>query len=240
VPGAFTGATARRRSLGRLREAHGGTLFLDEIGDMPLALQTRLLRVLQERSVTPAGQRPPVPVDFALVCATHCNLREAAEQGRFRADLYYRINGLTVQPAGPARAHRLRRADPQRLLDGACTLGRTCRSCRSAAGALRAWRWPGNLRQYAACCARPAPCWTAWMTLDRLAPTCPTTSREALRMRCGRRTPGAPKPQNLHALSRAAIAQALEHSHGNVSPRPAQLGISRQTLYRKLAAGALH
>ena len=96
VAGAFTGAR-KEGSLGRLREAHGGTLFLDEIGDMPLPLQTRLLRVLQERSVTPVGAGKAVPVDFALVCATHCQLMQAAERGHFRQDLYYRINGLTVQ-----------------------------------------------------------------------------------------------------------------------------------------------
>uniref|UniRef100_UPI001379C927 sigma 54-interacting transcriptional regulator n=1 Tax=Escherichia coli TaxID=562 RepID=UPI001379C927 len=96
VAGAFTGAR-KEGHLGRLREAHGGTLFLDELGDMPLVLQTRLLRVLQERSVTPVGASKAVPVDFALVCATHNQLMQAAEQGRFRQDLYYRINGLTVQ-----------------------------------------------------------------------------------------------------------------------------------------------
>ncbi|MGB7502289.1 MAG: sigma-54-dependent Fis family transcriptional regulator, partial [Azonexus sp.] len=95
TPGAFTGAR-KEGSSGRLREAEGGTLFLDEIGDMPLAMQTRLLRVLQERQVTPLGGGAAVNVNFSLICATHCNLREAAEAGRFRNDLYYRINGLTL------------------------------------------------------------------------------------------------------------------------------------------------
>ena len=94
-PGAFTGAK-REGYIGRLREAHGGTLFLDEIGDMPLSMQTRLLRVLQERQVSPLGGGRPVDVDFTLICATHCKLREEADQGIFRSDLYYRINGLTV------------------------------------------------------------------------------------------------------------------------------------------------
>lgn len=95
-PGAFTGGRREGR-LGLLREAHGGTLFLDEIGDMPLALQTRLLRVLQERQVVPLGSAQPVAVDFALICASNRKLREEAEQGRFRTDLYYRINGLAVE-----------------------------------------------------------------------------------------------------------------------------------------------
>ena len=93
--GAFTGAS-REGAPGRIREAHGGTLFLDEIGDMPLAMQARLLRVLQERQVTPLGGGQPVPVSFRLVCATHRQLRSEMQAGRFREDLYYRLNGLTL------------------------------------------------------------------------------------------------------------------------------------------------
>jgi transcriptional regulator with PAS, ATPase and Fis domain len=95
APGAYTGAQ-KGGSLGRIREAEGGTLFLDEIGDMPLLLQTRLLRVLQEKKVTPLGGTP-VPVDFALVSATHCVLADAVAEGRFRSDLYYRLNGFSVK-----------------------------------------------------------------------------------------------------------------------------------------------
>jgi transcriptional regulator with PAS, ATPase and Fis domain len=93
--GAFTGAK-RRGSPGKLVQAHGGTLFLDEIGDMPLALQARLLRVLQERKVVPLGGHKAQEVDIALVCATHRNLREMIDSGR-REDLYYRLNGLAVR-----------------------------------------------------------------------------------------------------------------------------------------------
>ena len=89
--GAFTGAR-RDGQIGRLREAHGGTLLLDEIGDMPLVLQTRLLRVLQERSITPLGGGKAQPLDFQLICATHHHLRDAVAQGRFRADLFYRAD----------------------------------------------------------------------------------------------------------------------------------------------------
>jgi transcriptional regulator with PAS, ATPase and Fis domain len=96
APGRVHGRAPRGRSPGRIREVRGGTLFLDEIGDMPLALQTRLLRVLQERQVTPLGGGKPVPVEFALVCATHRNLKAEMDAGRFRADLYYRLNGLTL------------------------------------------------------------------------------------------------------------------------------------------------
>src|SRR6185437_7286770 len=101
--GAFTGAR-RQGSPGLLRQAEGGTLFLDEIGDMPLALQPRLLRVLQERELSPLGGGKPVKLDFALVCASHCELPQAVDAGRFRADLYYRIADHVVTLA-PLRQH---------------------------------------------------------------------------------------------------------------------------------------
>ncbi|MCM0151370.1 sigma-54-dependent Fis family transcriptional regulator [Photobacterium galatheae] len=95
VKGAFTGAS-QKGSLGLIRRADRGTLFLDEIGDMPLSTQARLLRVLQEKRVTPLGSSESYPVDFRLVCATHQSLRDAIRLREFREDLYYRINGLTV------------------------------------------------------------------------------------------------------------------------------------------------
>ena len=96
APGAYTGAQ-RSGSLGRIREADGGTLFLDEIGHMPVLLQTRLLRVLQERQVSPLGGGATVDVDFSLMSATHCPLDDAVADGSFRRDLYYRINGFALR-----------------------------------------------------------------------------------------------------------------------------------------------
>ncbi|MBP8120782.1 MAG: sigma-54-dependent Fis family transcriptional regulator, partial [Burkholderiales bacterium] len=93
--GAFTGAR-KEGAPGKIQQAHGGTLFLDEIGDMPLNLQARLLRVLQERSVTPLGSTRAIHVDISLVCATHRKLREEVARGSFREDLYYRLNGMSV------------------------------------------------------------------------------------------------------------------------------------------------
>jgi len=78
-----------------IRQASGGTLFLDEIGDMPLHLQNRWLRALQERQVVPVGAQKPVSVQLNLICATHCSLKQAVQEGRFRSDLFYRINRLT-------------------------------------------------------------------------------------------------------------------------------------------------
>lgn len=89
-PGAFTGAS-KNGYIGKIREADGGVLFLDEIGDMPLALQTRLLRVLQEKEVAPLGASRSVPVNFALICATHRNLTQRVSAGEFREDLLWRL-----------------------------------------------------------------------------------------------------------------------------------------------------
>jgi transcriptional regulator of acetoin/glycerol metabolism len=144
--GAFTGAR-REGAPGRIREAQGGTLFLDEIGDMPLSLQGALLRVLQDREVVPLGGGKPIAVDFALVCATHRHLPLEMQAGRFREDLYYRLNGLTLQlPAlrersdlGHLLASELQRLEPDRTVTIAPDL----------LHALRRYRWPGNLRQLA-------------------------------------------------------------------------------------------
>ena len=243
VGGAFTGAL-RQGSAGRLREAHGGTLFLDEIGDMPLSLQTRLLRVLQERSVTPVGSGEVVPVDFALACATHCDLPEAVAQGHFRQDLYYRLNGLTVQlPALRERSDFLMLT--QRLLASLAAEQHLPPDVLQVAPALlarfAAHPWPGNLRQYASvlrtACALLAEGETTleWRHLpDDIAQALSGTGARAAATE-----PGVAVPiVNLRELSSVAIEQALQQAHGNVSQAARQLGISRQTMYRKLGAQA--
>jgi transcriptional regulator of acetoin/glycerol metabolism len=239
--GAFTGAR-REGSKGRLREAHGGTLFLDEIGDMPLGLQARLLRALQERQVSPLGGGSMVPVDFALICATHCKLREAAAQGRFRSDLFYRINSLMVQlPALRERTdfvtltgHLLADLNPQRIIHVAPQL----------LARLGNYAWPGNLRQYA----------NALRTASAMLETHETcidwhhlsddlledlSDQEAKvhveRAKAPEQAPTADGSQNLAQLSQAVIRQALDNCGGNMSQAARRLGISRQTLYRKLA-----
>src|SRR5665647_476434 len=144
-PGAFTGAR-REGCLGRLREAHGGTLFLDEIGDMPLAMQARLLRVLQERQVSPLGGGKTVDVDFALICASHRKLREEADKEIFRSDLYYRINGLTLNlPALRERSDF--QALTERMLSD-LNPGRYVYLSPSLLVHLSHHPWPGNIRQY--------------------------------------------------------------------------------------------
>ena len=149
--GAFTGAR-RKGSVGKIVQAHGGTLFLDEIGDMPLPLQARLLRVLQERSVAPLGATRQVDVDVHIVCATHRNLRDMMAQGSFRTDLYYRLNGLVVRlPALRERTDlavvmaRLLRA--QMADDGLPATSAVPRIAPDVMALFEAHAWPGNLRQ---------------------------------------------------------------------------------------------
>ncbi|CAB5663446.1 Acetoin catabolism regulatory protein [Delftia tsuruhatensis] len=231
--GAFTGGRREGRR-GLLRDADGGTLFLDEIGDMPLALQARLLRVLQERQVVPLGSGTPVAVDFALVCASNHALELAVEQGRFRADLYYRINGLALE-LPPLRERTDLEALCVRILDGIVP-GQPVHLAPALLARLTAYHWPGNLRQCASvlrtACAMldPGEDCIEWRHLPddfqaqlhksaRLAPA----------------TPPAAPAQNLDELSRSAVRQALENCRGNISQAARMLGISRQTLYRKLA-----
>jgi transcriptional regulator with PAS, ATPase and Fis domain len=241
--GAFTGAR-REGSPGRLREAHGGTLFLDEIGDMPLGLQARLLRVLQERQVSPLGGGPVVSVDFALICATHCKLREAVAQGRFRSDLFYRINGLTVQlPALRERTdfvtltgHLLADLNPQREVHVAPKLLER----------FGQYAWPGNLRQYANALRTASAMLEAhetcidWEHLsDDLLED--LSDQPAAKVPVGRQMVSEPSTtregsQNLAQLSQAVIRQALDQCGGNMSQAARCLGISRQTMYRKLSA----
>lgn len=232
--GAFTGA-AKNGSPGRLREVAGGTLFLDEIGDMPYALQTRLLRVLQERKVTPLGSGQSYDVQFSLIAATHQNLKQLVEQGRFRADLYYRLNGLCL------RLPALRERD-----DFAALTARMLRELGQGAPLeiepallerLAQYEWPGNLRQYSHA-LRTA---IALMESDQAQigwAHLPDDLVEALQALSPESDFGAANaPQSLKELSMLAIQQALENCRGNVSAAVRQLGISRQTLYRRLKQG---
>ncbi len=231
LPGAFTGAR-REGAPGRIREAEGGTLFLDEIGDMPLALQARLLRVLQDREVIPLGGSKPIAVDFALVCATHRRLAQEIEAGRFREDLYYRLNGLTLQL--PALRER---ADFGHLL-GSQLQALMPHRALAIAPALReqlcAYAWPGNMRQL--CSVLRTACALLddddalidWQHL-------PDDLVQALRQQPG----GAAEvpqelPTDLRALSQHSIARALQACAGNHSEAARMLGIGRSTLYRKL------
>ncbi|MDR3370657.1 sigma-54-dependent Fis family transcriptional regulator [Rhodoferax sp.] len=228
APGAFTGAR-REGSVGRLREAQGGTLFLDEIGDMPLGLQARLLRVLQDRQVTPLGGGQPVAVDFALICASHHKLREEAAAGRFRQDLYYRINGLTVLL--PALRERTDFPVLTERLLADLNPGRQVAVAPEVMALLCQHTWPGNLRQYANVLR------TASAMLDAHE-DCITWSHLPDDLLEDLQQPETrtekPLADNLQELSRQAVRQAVDASAGNLSQAARRLGISRQTLYRKL------
>ena len=241
--GAFTGAR-KEGSIGRFREAHGGTLFLDEIGDMPLAMQTRLLRVLQERSVTPLGGGKTVAVDFSLICATHCQLRERAQDGRFRSDLYYRINGLTVYlPSLRERSDF--EAIVRNMLKNPQNPSNRLWIEQKLLSKMKQYHWPGNLRQLASVLRTasamldPHETQIDWQHLpddlqqeltesatDETSPTAAQSAASTI----------ATSGKNLHTLEKEAIEKALEASQGNISQAARMLGISRQTLYRKMGS----
>lgn len=229
--GAYTGAK-RKGHVGKIQQAHGGTLFLDEIGDMPLSLQARLLRVLQERSVTPLGGSKAVSVQFMLVCATNQSLKDKVAQGEFRSDLYYRINGLTVQlPALRARQ------DLDRLIQLILQVEQAPQvPLHPAVRALFARHpWPGNVRQLhnvlrtALALADGGQIELQHLTQDFLAESeIPAGGNAPLEH--------ANLNAQLNAQSEAAIRQAMQAHQGNVSAVARQLGMSRNTLYRRLKA----
>ncbi|MDN0074301.1 sigma-54-dependent Fis family transcriptional regulator [Crenobacter sp. SG2303] len=215
--GAFTGAR-RQGSRGRLREAHGGVLFLDEIGDMPLALQARLLRVLQDRLVTPLGGGTSHSVDLRLICATHRPLKRLVEQEAFRADLYYRLCHYPLR-LPPLRERGDVAAIAQQLLDARGARSRDISLAPALLQAMRRYAWPGNLRELdnllATLLALADDGNT--LTLDHL----PEELREDMLR-------DEAKP-----LDDSLLEQALARCGGNVSAAARALGISRSTLYRQ-------
>ncbi len=238
--GAFTGAR-RDGQIGRLREAQGGTLLLDEIGDMPLALQTRLLRVLQDRSITPLGGGKPQPLDFQLICATHHQLRDAVAQGRFRADLFYRINGLALQL--PALRERSDREAITRKLLAQFNPQHAVHLHPDVAAAMAHYPWPGNLREYANALQTASALLDEGEQVIGWGHLSDDLAQELLRYREGAPPAAAPvcapEPASLPAgdlksLSHTAITQTLQQCRGNVSQAAKLLGISRQTMYRRL------
>ncbi len=232
--GAFTGAR-RRGSPGKILLANGGTLFLDEIGDMPLALQTRLLRVLQERAVRPLGGQRPIDVDIAVICATHRNLKDMMRRGEFREDLYYRLNGLVVRlPALRERSDL--EALIRRILSAQCAAAPSLSP--EVLALFRGYRWPGNIRQLtnvlriAGVMAEKGSIGRAELPedfLDDLAAPEPQGQPPAA---------AAPGGVRLRELRASAVAAVLERHAGNVSAAARALGVSRNTIYRALRSPA--
>ncbi|MEK8032784.1 sigma-54-dependent Fis family transcriptional regulator [Ideonella sp. DXS29W] len=256
--GAFTGAR-RKGAVGKIAQANGGTLFLDEVGDMPLALQARLLRVLQERQVMPLGSTKSIPVDLAIVSATHRNLRDMISAQTFREDLYYRLNGLVVR-LPPLRERSdlmtivrkiLRAESPSRPLD----------LDDEVVELLKAYRWPGNIRQLANVLRTAAVMAGSDMVINRThlsddfledaqrelpsgasvasaapgqpAHAAPGAAAEPAAS-AAPATPAATEPATLQEMELRTIQRAVEEAGGNISIASRRLGISRNTIYRKL------
>jgi two-component system NtrC family response regulator len=224
--GAFTGAV--KTTEGKIEQAHGGTLFLDEIGDVPLPLQVKLLRFLQERVIERIGGRKAIDVDTRIVCATHQDIDAMVAEGRFREDLYYRLAEIVVRipslaerpgDAGLLARHFLKKY--------ATSMNMGVRSfAHDALAAIDAWGWPGNVRELenrvkrAVIMADGKHVSAADLDLDG-------AEQDAL-------------PINLKAAretaDRKAIRHALARAEGNISGTARLLGISRPTLYDLMKA----
>ncbi|MCP3463418.1 sigma-54-dependent Fis family transcriptional regulator [Bradyrhizobium sp. CCGUVB23] len=213
--GAFTGAR-RDGSKGLIVQADGGTLFLDEIGDMPIALQTRLLRVLENREVWPLGALKPTAVDIRLISATHRDLGRMAEEGSFRADLYFRLRGMEMRL--PPLRERADRADVIR--DIAAEEAPGCRLSAAAWSALSAYPFPGNMRQLRHV-LRLAGCTAEHGVISDTDLDLPPFG-------------GRASEPDLAAAERATIREALRKHGGRVTEAAKALRLSRATLYRKI------
>ena len=224
--GAFTGAS--RPSSGLFRAANGGTLFLDEVGELPLAVQAKLLRAIQEREVRPLGSTRPVSVDVRLVAATNRNLEEDVGVGRFRADLYYRLRVISIE-LPPLRerpedipalvAHFVERYGGTKGVAGLEPAALETLLCHP---------WPGNVRELqnrieAAVALSHGP----YLTLQDLA-----MGRQPADTPRGARPEGI--PLSLRSYERACLEEVLRRADGSVRRAAEFLGVGRSTLYRKL------
>ena len=228
VRGAFTGAARAHR--GFVEQANGGTLFLDEIGDMPLHLQSRLLRALQERRITRIGAESSTPVDFRLVCATHRDLPAMVRAGQFREDLYYRINVITLQvpPLRDRREDILWLAD--RMLHDLQRAGRRKALTLAAQQALFAHAWPGNVRELNHVLRR-ALALGSGVAID-VADL--FEQPEAAAAPAGIDEPSRSLSERLEVAERAFLVDALQAHRGAITEAAARLGISRKTLWEKM------
>ncbi|MDR3380536.1 sigma-54-dependent Fis family transcriptional regulator, partial [Cupriavidus basilensis] len=241
--GAFTGAQREGRR-GKILQADGGTLFLDEIGDMPMALQARLLRVLEERRVTPLGSETSARVDFQLISASHRNLAELVHDGRFREDLFYRLSGVELR-LPPLRERTDRLALIHAILAEEAGPQETPPTLApDAEQALMRYDWPGNLRQLRYVLRTAvALCDGARLTSRQLPPeVAQGAQRSARRGRGAGASAEASKPaqQSLPPFNaiqlneRKTILELLETHRWNVSTVARALRVSRNTLYRKM------
>jgi len=225
VKGAFTGAHSDRKGL--FAEAHGGTILLDEIGDMPLAVQAKLLRALESGEVRAVGATQPRHVDVRVLAATHRDLAKAVEDGAFRRDLYYRLNAVTIR----LPALRERREDLPLLMDyflrrHAQAAGRVVSGfAASARSLMERYVWPGNVRELSHVIERAvALAKGPHIEAEDLPPL----------LRIEPRGPEAAASRTLEDVERAHILAILRSVGGSRVKAAGILGIDRKTLYRKL------
>jgi transcriptional regulator with PAS, ATPase and Fis domain len=248
--GAFTGAR-KKGSTGKIQQAHGGTLFLDEIGDMPKHLQARLLRVLQERKVSPLGSGKEVDVDLAIVCATNKNLKEMIAGGDFREDLYYRLNGLVVRL--PALRERTDfDSVVTKIINNLCEKNQQVGVSSEVMDLFHRYAWPGNFRQLHNL-LRTAVVMVGESGVIERQHLPDDFLEEALHAAPVNAMPGARAPRaelvtparalesasegaskhSLQDVALSAMAAMLRQHKGNVSAASKALGVSRNTIYRK-------
>jgi transcriptional regulator with PAS, ATPase and Fis domain len=238
--GAFTGAK-RKGHIGKIREADKGTLFLDEIGEMPLQLQARLLRVLQDRMVSPLGGTGSFQVDLSVYCATNRRVRDAVTAGTFREDLYYRLNGLLLTlPSLKEREDRVLLA--RKILDDLAGAGRTVSISPQVLIIFENHPWPGNIRQMHNVLR------TALALLgDGQEITVDELSEDFIEQAgCGVRGWGVhAEPatvlsgdSSLADVEARLITSTLDRTGGNIAAAARMMGIGRNTLYRKLRGQA--
>ena len=229
--GAFTDAKAARTGL--FVQANGGTLFLDEVGELPLTLQPKLLRALQERTVRPVGGDTEVPFDARIVAATNRDLELAVEEDRFREDLYYRLNVIGVElPPLRARGNDVLALSQRFIEQYASRTGkRVLGPSPAAAQRLLAYGWPGNVRELQNCIER-AVALTSFeeITVDDL----PERVRNYSQPRVVPETQDASELVTLEELERRYILRVLEAGGGSRTLAARILGVDRKTLYRKL------
>ena len=227
--GAFTDAHSENRGL--VREAHGGTLFLDEIGEMSLAAQTRLLRLLEEGEIQPVGAPRPVKVDVRIIVATRCDLQRAVCERRFRSDLLYRLDVIRFQ----LRPLRERRAAIPALIaelneEVAAQIGRLPFELDDAAmRLLSAQPWPGNVRQLRS-------------VLERMHVLCPelrVTAEDFLEYGGLRPAPVPAGPHRMRRRREQAVRDTVRQCGGNVTRAARTLGVHRSTVHRWLARNAV-
>ena len=232
--GAFTGAS-KEGQRGKIFQASGGTLFLDEIGDMPIQLQARLLRVLEEREIVPLGSETAVRIDIRVVSATHCDLLEKIEQREFREDLYYRLQGLTLTMP-PLRERGDRRQLILHLLEREQTASDRVSMTPDLLAALDQYRWPGNIRQLRNVMRTMIALRNGdLLGLDDLPPEIQKDAvPHAALAEHGQDDRHEPGLNPLKLAEREALLHVLEEARWNVSTVARQLGVGRNTLYRKL------